>query len=161
CQFHEHQITPMIRLPSSLVLLAVVLAVSSRPTIAFSGTSDAPILTWKKVRPAVQLPARTFFASTFDPISNKVLVFGGSDASGQLDETWTFDGETWTQVQTSVTPGARAAAAMAYDSATQKVVLFGGFAGFTLLNDTWLWDGATSTWTKANPQSVPIAATNP
>ena len=107
-----------------------------RSAVASSLQGDAPTLTWKEVTPVTQLPPRTFFASTFDPVSNKVLVFGGSDASGQLDETWTFDGRTWTQIQTDVAPGPRAAAAMAYDSATQRVVLFGGFVGFTLLNDT-------------------------
>ena len=131
-------------------------------TITFSfGTTDTPVLTWTKLTPANGLPARTFFATAYDRVSRKVVVFGGSDASGQLDETWTFDGATWTQVQTSVSPGPRAAAAMAYDRATKKIVLFGGFVGFTILNDTWLWDGATSTWTQAAPRRIPTGATNP
>jgi hypothetical protein len=97
----------------------------------------------------------------YDPISQKVVIFGGFNASNPLNETWTFDGTTWVQVKTSVAPSARTAASMAYDQKIQKLVLFGGASGFTVLGDTWLWDGATSTWTQAGPKTVPAGASGP
>jgi N-acetylneuraminic acid mutarotase len=119
------------------------------------------VLAWEQLTPATNLPGRAFFASAFDPVSDKIVVFGGTDASGQqLDETWTYDGNTWTQVATNGSPGPRAAAAMAYDRKTQQLVMFGGFVGFTILNDTWVFDGASSTWKQASPHHAPVGATN-
>jgi hypothetical protein len=91
----------------------------------------------------------------------KVIVFGGFDGSGYLDDTWTFDGISWTQVATSPSPPARTNAQMAYDSVTQKVVLFGGYNGTNYLGDTWLWDGTTSRWTQARTIHRPAPVTGP
>ena len=49
-------------------------------TAAFSLGADPQALTWTKVVPTNRLPPRTFFATAYDPISKKVVVFGGSDA---------------------------------------------------------------------------------
>src|SRR5579872_6149731 len=129
--------------------------------IALSSAAWGSTLTWQKVELAQAPGPRAAFATAYDPVSHKVVIFGGVDATGALDETWTFDGRTWRQVQTTVAPSARSGAAMAYDYRTQKLVLFGGTPGFGFLRDTWLWDGATSTWTQANPHTVPTGATNP
>src|SRR5262245_5601777 len=94
-------------------------------TSAFSSGADAPNSTWTEVTPSNGLPARAFFATAYDPVSRKVVVFGGSDASGQLNDTWIYDGNSWIQVPTPVAPGPRAAAAMAYDLSSRKIVLFG------------------------------------
>ena len=150
-----NDISPLLRATALLALFVLV-------TTTLSLAGDPSALTWTQFRPTTALPPRAGFATAYDPVSQKVVIFGGSDASGQqLNETWTFDGTTWAQVQTSVAPGARSAVAMAYDRKTHKLVLFGGFLGFAFLNDTWLWDGATSTWTQANPTTVPKGATNP
>lgn len=53
------------------------------------------------------LPPRASFASAYDPISKKIAIFGGFNASNSLNETWRFDGTTWVQVKTSVAPSAR------------------------------------------------------
>lgn len=96
----------------------------------------------------------------YDPVSKKVVLFGGFGATRNLNETWTFDGTTWTEVKTATAPPARNAASMAFDRRTQKLVMFGGFAGGSkFLNDTWLWDGATSTWTHAKMKVSPPKGT--
>jgi hypothetical protein len=95
-------------------------------------------LTWEKLAPTRSLPLRASFASAYDPISKKVVIFGGFNASNSLNETRTFDGTTWVQVKTSVAPSVRTAASMAYEQKIQKLVLFGGASGFTVLGDTWL-----------------------
>jgi len=137
--------------------------VASVMTTSLAVAGDAPpVLSWEELTPATNLPARSFFASAYDAVSGKIVVFGGLDSTGQqLDETWTFDGNSWSQVETTVSPGPRAAAGMAYDRQTQKLILFGGFVGSTLLDDTWTWDGATSSWTQATPHHIPTGATNP
>jgi hypothetical protein len=98
---------------------------------------------------------------TYDPVSGKIIAFGGLDGTGYLNDTWSFDGTSWAQIATQSAPPARAAAQMTYDSVTQKVVLFGGYDGTNYLGDTWLWDGSTLQWTQATPKHHPPAVTGP
>jgi Galactose oxidase, central domain len=65
---------------------------------------------WVQLSPANSPPARSYLAMTYDAASGKVIMFGGSDANGYLNDTWTFDGVTWTQVMAESPPPARAAA---------------------------------------------------
>jgi hypothetical protein len=139
----------------------VAMALFVLATTMLSLSSDAPTLTWTKLKPAKGLPARADFASAYDPISKKIVVFGGTNGQNYLGDTYTFDGTTWSKVETKVAPQARAAAMMAYDRKIHKLVLFGGTYGLVRLSDTWLWDGASSTWTQANPKTVPPGAAGP
>ncbi|PYK87201.1 MAG: hypothetical protein DME40_15005, partial [Verrucomicrobia bacterium] len=116
--------------------------------------------TWVQLSPNISPPARSYLAMTYDPAGGKVIMFGGFDGTGYLNDTWTFDGTSWSRVQTPLSPPARAASQMAYDAVIQKVVLFGGYNG-RYLGDTWLWDGKTSRWTRATPAHHPTAVTSP
>lgn len=147
--------------PMQILRAAAVSALFLLVAVTFSMPADAQSLTWKKLKLTSGLPARSGFASAYDPVSKKVVVFGGANQSGTLNETWVFDGAAWTQIATSIAPVARSGAAMAYDRRIRKVVLFGGSQGFGELSDTWLWDGATSSWTQANPTTVPGGASGP
>jgi hypothetical protein len=77
----------------------------------------------------------------FDPATERVLLFGGFDATRGItySDTWTWDGIGWQQRQPSTPPYPRASSAMTLDVARQRVVLHGGnsFDPFT-----WEWDGA-------------------
>ena len=117
--------------------------------------------TWVHLSPSISPPARSYLAMTYDPAGGKIIMFGGFDGTGYLNDTWTFDGTSWTHMQTPLSPPARAASQMAYDAITQKVVLFGGYNGTRYLGDTWLWDGKTSRWTHATPAHHPTAVTGP
>lgn len=116
---------------------------------------------WKRINTDAAPAPRAAQAMAYDPVSGKVVLFGGFGTFRYFGDTWTFDGTTWTQVATPVAPSARAAAAMAYDEVTHQLVLYGGYDGRSYLGDTWLWDGATSTWTQATPASAPSAASGP
>jgi hypothetical protein len=124
-----------------------------------SATSSNPRCSWLLHPPASSPTARAAMATAYDPISQKVVIFSGFDASTYLQETWTYDGSAWMLESPPNSPPARAGAMMAYDAPTQKIVLFGGFDGANYLDDTWLWDGATSTWTNANPSASPPPVT--
>src|SRR5437868_15380926 len=115
---------------------------------------------WVQLSPTTSPPARSYLAMTYDAASGKVIVFGGYDGTGYLNDTWTFDGISWTRVAASPSPSARANAQMAYDSVTHRVVLFGGYNG-NYLGDTWLWDGTTSHWTLVRTVHRPRAVTGP
>ena len=108
-------------------------------TIFRSTATAAPdSVGWVQLSPANSPPARSYATMTYDPVSGKVIMFGGDDGTTYLNDTWTFDGITWAQVATLPSPPARTNAQIAYDAVTQKVVLFGGFNGRNYLGDTWL-----------------------
>ena len=130
--------------------------------LAGSATAaDSRTLSWVQIFPAASPSAREGPMVAYDPVSRKVVLFGGLDSANYLNDTWTFDGTNWTQVTTPVAPPVRAVGAMAFDAASRKLVLFGGYNGHNFLGDTWLWDGATSTWTQATPQQSRKPATGP
>ena len=132
--------------------------------IAFGSTTSQDLSDnagWVQLLPAISPPARSYLAMTYDADSRKIIMFGGFDSTGYLNDTWTFDGFTWSQVTVQTSPPARAAAQMAYDSVTHKIVLFGGYNGTNYLGDTWLWDGIASQWTQAAPTHHPSPVTGP
>jgi hypothetical protein len=126
-----------------------------------AGMAAPYIANWVQLSPANSPPARSYHAMTYDAASRKVIVFGGFDGNGYLNDTWTFDGVNWTLIPTDTPPPARAAGQMAYDNVTRQIVLFGGYDGRNYLGDTWLWDGTTSQWTQAAPVHYPTPVTGP
>ena len=93
--------------------------------------------------------ARGGHAIAYDPVRERVLLFGGSAAGGTPQaDTWEWDGTDWTQIA-DTGPDARSRHALAYDSDRQRTVLFGGATGWQptqMRADTWEWDGAE--WTQ-------------
>lgn len=106
---------------------------------------------WKKLD--VQGPsARWFFGSAADPSSGRIVIFGGRgpdaptvgrDNTGDLGDTWIWDGKEWKQL-TGEGPASRGST-MAFDG--ENMILFGGRyetkEGFVDLNDTWVLDSTT------------------
>jgi hypothetical protein len=145
----------------SLLTLTAALALAAMLSV-LTYAADPSSATWTKLSPSTSPTPRTFAAMAYDPVSKKMVLFGGL-AQTYLNDTWTFDGTKWTHEKTPVGPSPRTGSSMAFDKRTKKLVMFGGFngkpthAGF--LQDTWLWDGATSTWTQAKMKSSPPRAT--
>jgi hypothetical protein len=139
-----------------IICFCIAIAFAVRAAAGQFGSLD-----WIQLSPSDSPPARSYLAMTYDPISGKIIAFGGFDGTGYLNDTWAFDGTNWTQIATQSSPPARTAAQMTYDSVTQKVVLFGGYDGINYLGDTWLWDGSTLQWTQATPNHSPPAVTGP
>src|SRR5436189_5988314 len=119
-------------------------------SIAFAAAAHFSFPDWIELSPNNPPPARSYLAMMYDPVSGKLIAFGGVDDTGYLNDTWSFDGTSWAQIVTQSAPPARAAAQMTYDSVSQKVVLFGGYDGTNDLGDTLLWDGSTLQYTRAN-----------
>ncbi|MBK7581895.1 MAG: hypothetical protein IPI67_17010 [Myxococcales bacterium] len=96
---------------------------------------------------------RAFHAMAYHAGYGTVL-FGGQDGSGQMGDTWVWNGTTWTKKCTACVtgtsqPSARAGHAMVYDAARNKTVLFGGSLLGVKSSETWLWDATSETWSQA------------
>ncbi|HOW51115.1 MAG TPA: kelch repeat-containing protein [bacterium] len=105
--------------------------------------------------PSLWPTARSYHAMTYDPVRDRVLLFGGDDGSLRQD-IWEWNGETgaWAdRTPAEHKPTARyvAAGAMTYDTVRGKAVMFGGYDGGAFRQDIWEWNGATGTWADRTP----------
>lgn len=136
--------------------------------ILFGGTSMAGLLlglndlwiydpaanTWTMLTPNGDVPpGRSGHSLAYDPVSKKVILFGGSAQSQYLGDTWTYDpaANTWTQLTPlGDQPSPRSAASLLFDPGLNKFLLFGGRDAHDL-NDTWTFDPATKAWARLSP----------
>jgi hypothetical protein len=147
----------------TLVLAGGVSDHSFTDTWTFDGTTwTAACGTTTPSTPACAFGTRYSAAMAHDPVSKRVIMFGGwSDTVvNPTAETWAWDGSSWTAVCGTTTPAtslcgpaARQAASLAFDPASQTLILFGGDAA----TDTWSFDGSTNKWTQLQPQTSPPA----
>ena len=116
---------------------------------------------WTQLHPTVSPPALYDESMVYDPVHGQIVLFGGTNTSGQgVDLTYTFDGHNWTDrtdygdVHTNAhTPPARRNTMMAFDASDGGVVVFGGkLDDGALTNSVWLWNGAT--WSILMPASA-------
>lgn len=75
----------------------------------------------------------------FDPMVNRVRIFGGYDGT-LLSEMWEWSGTEWSEIEQSG-PQGRYAHALAFDEASNELLLFGGLGAAGALNDTWQFEG--------------------
>jgi N-acetylneuraminic acid mutarotase len=111
--------------------------------------------TWTNLSPTGDPPAaRDGQSMIFDPVSGKLILFGGWNGRTEFNDTWAYDpaANTWTELHpTGDLPAPRDSQAMVYDPVDGLVVLFGGWSQTAEFNDTWLYDPAANTWTNAGP----------
>ncbi|TFG50451.1 MAG: hypothetical protein E4H33_00035 [Anaerolineales bacterium] len=99
----------------------------------------------------------------FDPVGNKILLFGGRGENltgGKLlNDIWVFDSETqdWQEIKTSSPPTSRLSPGFVYDPSHHQVILFGGYTNKGRLADTWLLDLDEYQWKEIHPPHSPPA----
>src|SRR5262249_6309888 len=98
---------------------------------------------------------RAGHALAFDMLRGRTVLFGGTNLSSALADTWEWEGTRWTRRAPANTPPARRGHALACDLARGRTLLFGGSSGNSALADTWEWDGAN--WTQRFPAQSPSA----
>ncbi len=107
---------------------------------------------WTQVGVAISPAARFDAGMVFDPALQRVLLFGGINATNQpLEDTWSWDGANWAQLSPKTSPPARGGAAITAFAAKHIVVLIGGYSPVgagRMLADVWIWDGAN--WSASN-----------
>jgi len=154
-------VTPAGTKPSARTAVAMAFESSRNRTILFGGSAAGVRQqdTWGWSGAAwTQLavggpPARSEHALAYDPVRDRVVLFGGTNAAGAaLADTWEWNGATnaWTNVTpASGNPPARAGHTLAYDAARGRVLLVGGAGGGTTYVDVWEWSG--SGWRDVTP----------
>lgn len=114
---------------------------------------------WSEVAVSSGPSARTLTALTYDPVGERLLLFGGRASDGAiLADLWAFDpvGGTWSELDPGGgggDPPARMAHTLTFDVLTGDTVLVGGVSadGETLLSDTWHYDAG---WVQASPTTT-------
>jgi hypothetical protein len=108
-------------------------------------------------------PPSTRFAHTaiYDPVRDRMLVFGGNDGTNRLNEVWSLalsGTPSWTLLApTGTPPSARMDATAIYDPLRDRMVVFGGYTITTgQANDVWALSLAgTPAWTQLSPSGTP------
>ncbi len=123
---------------------------------------------WKDLVPSGTVPsARAGHSMAYDPVTHRLILFGGFDANLFRNDTWAYDSATneWKDLVPSGTvPSARGGHSMAYDPVTRRIILFGGryaqvggpepIPEEMLLNDTWAYDPIANSWTELTPSGT-------
>ena len=130
---------------------ATILSVVAIGALSLVGVSSAGAATtapsnWVQSGAPLSGPTPRYDASmVYDAATNNVVLFGGFN-TGELADTWTWNGTAWTKLSPATTPPALRGASMVFDATTNNVVLFGGLGTGGPVADTWTWDGTN--WTK-------------
>ncbi len=117
---------------------------------------------WEELAPAVAPSPRYYHAMVYDVQSDRIILFGGTDVSGHLADTWAYDygANEWTEMAPATSPPARDSHSMAYDALSRQVVMFGGWGPSipgNFADDSWAYDYGTNTWTELAPGTSPPA----
>ena len=118
---------------------------------------------WEQLDPNALAPSARFGANAvYDPLGDRVILFGGTDAdSTAFGDTWQLSlagTPTWSRLSPSGAPSPRCFAATTYDSRRQRLVMFGGRDDEGEgLDDLWFLPlGTASKWVHGEPaDSVP------
>jgi hypothetical protein len=142
-------------------------AMDSIPALSFG-----PPNAWTMLHPAGPAPSdRDAPAAVYDPVRDRVLMFGGYQPNAigggfGLNDLWQLtlgSSPAWTQLATQgATPPGRGYLGMVYDAANDRLVVIGGRRtdtsglGAPPLRDVWqLSLAGTPTWQQLTPAGIP------
>jgi len=109
---------------------------------------------WIQLSPTGTLPSPRLGAeAVYDPPTDKMTIFGGTTASGLVNEVWVlrranglYGTPSWSQLSPSGNlplprGGSVADPAVAYDAGYGRMIIFGGNTPSGLVNDVWVLSG--------------------
>ena len=119
---------------------------------------------WSALAPAGTPPsARIWHTAIYDPVRDRMLVFGGYDGRSLLNDVWALSlagSLAWTALAPAGSPpSARYSPTAFYDPVRDRMVVFGGNDGGSLRNDVWALSLAESpAWSALAPAGTPPSA---
>ncbi len=119
------------------------------PTAYFNDTWAFDLAgNWSPITPSGPVPAaRMGHTAIYDPVRDRMLVFGGFDGGGPRNDVHALalGTSTWSLVSTTGGPPlARQWHVAVYDNLRDRMVIQGGSGG----NDTWALDLSTNVWSQ-------------
>jgi galactose oxidase-like protein len=142
------------------LMLAVVAAAPWYGGLASANVTPPAALQWVQVQttaPPTGGPApRTHHGAIYDPVGQRMLVFGGRNQNGPLDDTWSLDLKTaqWTEIKSDPRPPARFGLTAIYDAPRHRMVIFSGQKSGGFLNDVWALDLDQNRWSEIQPKTA-------
>jgi hypothetical protein len=119
---------------------------------------DPSTRTFDLLAPAHVPPGRADAPTAYDPIHERILMFGGGVRAippyAHLGDLWSFDGTDWTELTVTDGPAPRRYMASGLDPVTRLWVLFGGTKEDQDFDDLWLFDLDTDTFTRRTTTST-------
>jgi hypothetical protein len=115
--------------------------------------SLAHTLAWTELAPGGPPPrARHTHSAIYDPVRDRMVVFGGFDGADYRDDVWALslaDTLVWTELTPSGTPpSGRFGQSAIHDPVRDRMVVFGGSSYSGCFNDVWALSlPDTSAWT--------------
>jgi hypothetical protein len=107
---------------------------------------------------------RVGHSAIYDPVRERMLIFGGYDTEGRLtNDVWSLGlsgAPNWSRVETAgEAPSPRFAHRAIYDPAGDRMIVFGGFAAGAMRSDVWALSLAEPPrWTELTPAAPGPAA---
>jgi hypothetical protein len=110
--------------------------------IGYNDTWEYDGTTWVETPPTLPpspTPSARGTMLIYDQLRQRIVLFGGTDLSNWLADTWEYDGIRWRNVLANA-PSGRGFNTFIYDSVRKRAMIFGGLgtAGFGL-NETWTY----------------------
>lgn len=152
-------LTSIARLVSLGTLALAWTLAPARPLGAATLTADGNWLSLPFPPPS----ARVQHSAIFDPVRNRMIVFGGLTGPTVRNDVWELTltaPRQWTQLKpTGTAPPARRGHVAIYDPVGDRMIVQGGF-GTSSLSDTWALSlsGGTPVWTQLAPTGTPPSA---
>jgi len=90
---------------------------------------DSQTNQWTEVFPNNSPENRQSHAMYYDPVVQKVILFGGyKDTFPHFSDTWEYNysSNTWSELNPSINPSGRYGSKIVYDPINQRAILFGG-----------------------------------
>ncbi len=121
---------------------------------------------WSELSPTGAAPtARGYHTAFYDPVRDRMVVFGGFDGASRFNDVWALDlagTPAWSELApTGTPPSGRGSHTAIHDPVRDRMVVFGGFDGINRLNDVWALDLAgTPAWSALGPTGAPPTARN-
>jgi len=129
----------------------------------FGDTWEFDGLRWAQVISSTSPPALVGAAMAWDPVAEKLLLYGGGTTfkANLTSDTWNFDGSDWVKLSPGQNPGTLKDHRMVTDTKRKRIVLFGGIDGevvnvsITASDLVGEWDSGN--WIFQNRTSKPSA----
>ena len=127
---------------TSQMLMFILLVVLS--------SSSAHTQSWSQLVTSSNPPARAHHSTVYDPLGNRIIIFGGSVSGGNVNDIWSLnlDSLAWKEITPlGSKPSARFTHNAIFDTARNQMVIWAGQgAPGVFYNDVWAFNFSTQTW---------------